>query len=92
MARERCGLGGDAFHHVAVARDHVGPMIDELAAEARGEDTLGERHADGVAEPLTERPGRGLDARGHAVLGMAGSDGVELAELSDVVHAERIAA
>ena len=54
-------------------------------AELRGQQALGERHADRVAEPLAERPGRGLDAARMAALGMAGGAAAELPEALDLV-------
>ena len=68
---ERDRLLADALHEAAVAGDHVGVVIDDLIAVARVEQPLGERHADGVAEPLPERTGGGLDARRMAIFGMA---------------------
>ena len=63
VAGERDRLLADAFHQVAVGGEHVGAVIDDLAAEHGGEMPLGDRHADRVGEALAERPGRGLDAR-----------------------------
>ncbi len=71
VAGERRRLVRDPFHHVAVARDHPGPVADDrhpVAVETRREVALGERHADGGGEALPERPGRGLDAGGESVL------------------------
>ena len=59
---------------------HVSVVVDDLVAEPRVEQPLGQRHADGVAEALAERPGGRLDAGRMAVLGMAGGLGAELAE------------
>jgi hypothetical protein len=80
MAGERAGLVADALHKVPVARDHVDAVIDQIWAETRAQLALGERHADRVADPLAERPGRGLDARRVAVLRMAGGARPELPE------------
>ena len=51
---------------------HVGVVIDDLIAITLVEQPLGERHADGVAKPLPQRPGGGLDAGRMAIFGMAG--------------------
>ena len=48
--------------------------------ELRGEQPLGERHADRVGEALAERTGRGLDAGRDADLRVAGRLRVQLAE------------
>ena len=56
----------DAFHQAAVADENVGPMIDDFVTgliELRGEQPFGERHPDGVGEPLSQRTGRRLHAR-----------------------------
>ena len=64
-------LVADAFHQIAVGGDDIGVVIDEIIAEARRENALGERHADGGRDALTERARRRLDAGAVAVLGMA---------------------
>ena len=65
-AGERARLVRDAFHQAAVAEEHVGVVVDDVVAgpvELRGEQLLGERHADRVGEALAERAGGGFDAR-----------------------------
>ena len=86
MACERDRFLADAFHQAAVARQHIGEVIDDVGAEAGGEDAFGERKAHRVAEALAERPGRGLDAGRVAIFGMAGGLGAELAEVLDLVE------
>ena len=76
-------LLADAFHQIAVGGEHVGRMIDDVAAEQRGEMALGDRHADGIGEALAERPGRGLDAGRVAVFGVPRCERTELAEALD---------
>ena len=74
MAGERRGLGRDALLEVAVGAERVRPVVDDVVAgavELGGEAALGDRHADGVREPLAERPGRRLDAGRQAVLRVA---------------------
>ena len=61
MAGERGGLVRDAFHEAPVTGDHIGVMVDRLGAELCRQEALGDRHADGVAEALTERSGGDLD-------------------------------
>ena len=86
MAGERDRFLADAFHEAAIAAEHISVMIDEVFAEARCLQPFGERHADGIAEPLAERPGRHFDAVGVATLGMAGATAAELAEILDLAH------
>ena len=62
MAGERDRFLADAFHQVAVGGEHISGVIDEIAAEHRGEVALGDRHADRIGEALAERPGGGFDA------------------------------
>ena len=58
----------------------IGEVIDDLIAIAAIEQPLGERHADGIAETLAERPGGGLDAGRVAIFGVARRARAELAE------------
>ncbi len=81
MARERDRLVADAFHQAAVAGDDVGVVVDDVVAEPRIQQALGERHADRVGEALAERARRRLDAGRVPVLGMARRLGAELAEV-----------
>ncbi len=83
-----------ALHQAAVAGKHPGPVIDQRQprpVELGGEHLLRERHADGVREPLAQRAGRGLDAHGEIVLRVSCAATAELAEMPDLVHADRIA-
>ena len=86
MAGERAGLVADPLHQIAVAGQHVSVVVDEIVAEAGGEQALGERHAHGRAEALAKGPGRGLDAVGEAVLGVARGARAELAEALQLVQ------
>ncbi len=70
MAGERGRLVRDALHEAPVAGDHVRVMVDRLRAEVRRQEPLGDRHADRVAEALTERSGGDLDPRRVAGFGM----------------------
>jgi hypothetical protein len=93
-AGKRAGLVGDALHQAAVAEEGVGAMVDDLVAVTvvlRGEHLLGQRHADGIADALAERPGGGLDAGGVAVLGVTGGLRVPLAERLEVVDGDVVA-
>ncbi len=90
MAGERRGLVADALHEIAVAAEDEGVVVDDLGSEPGPEHALGDSHADTVGETLTERPGRDLDARYQADLGMTGRAAVELAEVAQVVEAQVI--
>ena len=47
--------------------EHLFGVIDQLRAETRRHVAFRNRHADGIADALAQRPGGGLDARGMAV-------------------------
>jgi hypothetical protein len=91
MAGQGGRLGADPLHQVAVRGQHVGAVIDEVRAEARGQHALRERHADRVAEALSERAGGALHPGRHAVLGVTRRDRAELAEVADVVDRDGVA-
>ena len=84
-AGKRDRLVADPFHQVAVGAEHVGAVVHDPVAEAGVEDALGERHSDGVGEPLAERAGGGLDPGCMPVLGMAGRARAKLAEALDLL-------
>ena len=80
---------GDALHHAAVAGEGVDAMREQLEARlvvARGQPLRCDGHAHAGRDALTERPRGRLDARGPAVLRMAGAAAVELPEAFDVVE------
>ncbi len=94
VAREARRLRGDALLQVAVAGDHVRPVIDDRAAvavELRPEPPLGDGHADRVREALTERPGRRLDPRRQPRLRMTRGPRAPLAEPRQLVEREVVA-
>ena len=93
-ARERARLVRDALHEAAVAAEEIGVVIDDRrlgAVELRRERALRERHADRVRDALAERPGRRLDARRHADLGVARGLAVQLAEVAQLAHRQVVA-
>ena len=93
-ARQRAALVADALHHAAVAQDAVGVVVhhrEALAVELRRQVLFGHGHAHRVGDALAQGAGGGLDAAGVAVLGMAGGQGAELAELLEVVDLQAVA-
>ncbi len=70
MPGERDRLVAEALHQAAITGNHIGKMIDQLVAEPRVHQPLGERHADRRRDPLPERPGRRLHAGRMAIFGM----------------------
>ena len=94
MAGDRRRLARDTFHQVAIAANAEDAMIEQpriVALEACFEMPRRHRHPNPVAEALAERAGGGLDAVGHAVLGMSGRFASELAKLLDVVERKVVA-
>ncbi len=91
VARERTRLVRNPLHQVAVGRDEIREMIDDVVAgavEERRELRFGDRHADHVARALTERSRRRFHARRVPELRMPGSLASPLAEPADVVERE----
>ena len=90
-AGQRADFMGNAFHHAAVAEEHVGVVVDDVVAftvELRAQHLLGDGEADGVGDALAERAGGGLDTRGVTVFRVARGTTVQLAELLEVFDAE----
>jgi hypothetical protein len=83
VTRERERLMADPLHQATVAGDAIRIVIDQRVAIARIQHALGQRHADGIAETLAQRSGRGFDADGVPVLGVARRLAVDLAEALD---------
>lgn len=86
MAGQRDHLVGDAFLQAAVADQGIGAVIHQIGAEGRREPGLGHRHADGVGDALSERPGGRLDSEFGGDFRMAVGVGAELAEPPDLLH------
>ncbi len=87
MRSQRGGFGRDAFHHAAVAAKGVDVEVDQVVEAgtvvARSHPAARHRDADAVGQTLPERPGCRLDARGPAVLRVAGTAAVQLPERLD---------
>ncbi len=83
VAGLRPGLGRDPFLQVAIAGQNVGVVVHDgvtRSIEVRGKGHLGDGHADGVGQALTQGSGGGLNAGGLAVFGMARGAAPPLAE------------
>ena len=70
MPGQRNRFVAEALHQAAVAGDHIGIVIDEIVAEARIHQPLGQRHADRRRNALPERAGGRLHAGRVAIFGM----------------------
>ena len=93
-AGQRGGFMAHAFHQAAIAAEHVGVVVDDavsVAVELRRQQLLGQRHADGTADALTERPGGRLDPGRDADLGVARRLAVQLAQVLDLLHRQVVA-
>ena len=94
MARQRRRLVRKSFHHVAVGADRVHPVIDNLVPgliEVSRQPALGNRHAHGVRNPLSERSGRRLHAGRQVVFRMPRAFRAKLAEPFDLGEREVVA-
>ena len=93
-AGQRARLVRDPLHEAAVANKHVAAVIDDVesrAVEFLSQQPFRQRHADRVSEPLTQRPGSGLHARGHAVFGVTRRLGMQLTEAHQLLHRQIVA-
>ena len=93
-AGQRARLVGYTLHQATVADEHVGMVVDNgvlLTVELRGKHFLGDGHADRIREALTQRAGGRLDTGRVTVLRMSRGHGMQLAEIFDLLHGQRIA-
>ncbi len=93
--RERAHLVRDALHHAAVAHEDIGVMVDDLVSgtvELRGEQPLGERHADRVGDALAQGARGGLGPRGNSVFRVPGRLRVQLPEALQLLEGQVVAA
>ena len=91
---ERTRLVRDAFHQAAIAEEYPGVVVDDRMprpVELAGKQGFTQRHADRIGQPLAERPGRGLDTGGDAVLRMARRLRVQLPECDQLGHRQVVA-
>ena len=64
----------NAFHETAVAKENIGIVVDHVVAinvECPRKFALRDRHADGISEPLPQRPCRGFNSWRHTDFRMA---------------------
>src|ERR1700742_3981029 len=92
MAGERDRLMAQPLHQAAIARDHIGIMIDEVVAEPRIQHPLGECHADSSRKSLSEWTRRGFDALGVTIFGVAWSLRAPLTEALQLLQRHRFIA
>ncbi len=93
-AGQRTGFVRNAFHHAAVAHEHIGVVVDDGVVglvEFVGENFFRHRHADGIGNALAERTGGGFHAGRVAILGVTRRLGMQLTELLEVVHRQVVA-
>ncbi len=94
VAGDRRGFLRDAFHQVAVRADREDVRVDDLVARAvvaLGQEPVCDRQPDAVGEPLSQRPGRRLDARGVPELGVSRRARTPLAKRAQVVERDVVA-
>ena len=97
VAGQAAGLGADALLEVAVGAEHPDHVVeDRLARGGIGVEQTAlapgrHRHADRVAHALAQRAGGDLDARGVAVLRVAGGQRPPLPQVGQVLHGQAVA-
>ena len=94
IAGERRRLGTHPLHHVAIAREDVGVVVDDLvpgSIERRSEPSLRHCEPHGVPESLAERTGGDFDAGRDAALRMAGRLAPPLPEMLQILDADVVA-
>ena len=92
VAGQRGRLLRDALHEAAVPGQGVDVEVEHLEAgaiEVRGHPLRGEGHPHAGGDALPQGPARRLDSGGPAILGVARTAAVELAEALDVIEAHR---
>ena len=94
VTRERARLALHALHQIAVGGEDVGEVAEDLvsgAVVARREVGLADRHAECVADALSERAGRGFDAARDVALRMPGRLARPLSEPLELIEREIVA-
>ena len=93
-AGQRAGFVADAFHQAAIAQEDIGVVVDDAVVglvEFGRQQLFGQRHAHGVGDALAEWAGGGFHAGRQAVLGVAGSLAVQLAEVFQLLQRQVVA-
>jgi|GEM_PF-6532302 len=84
---ERAGFGRDALHQVPVTGQHIREMVHNptfITIINRRQVGFRDGHADGAADPLSQRPGGHFHARGVAIFRMARGFASPLPELLQI--------
>ncbi len=90
VAGERDHLVRHTLHQAAVPHQRVGVVIDDGVAELGVQHPLRHRHADGIGDPLAQRPRGDLDPVFGLVFGMAGGMRTQHPEVLDLLHGHRL--
>ena len=77
-------LVADALHQAAVARDHIGEVVDDLLAVLRALEFFGHGETDRVRDPLTQRASGSFNRIGQEVFRVARRACAHLAEVLDL--------
>ncbi len=89
MPGQRAGFGDHSFHHIAVTGQHIGEVIDyfiSFAVETRGQVSLGNCHAYGIGQTLTQRARGYFRTGGVPVFGVPRCAAVPLAKIFNIVQ------
>ena len=91
MAGKGHRLLADTFHQVAIAAQHIGIMVAQVA-ELRVHHPLGQRHAHGCGNALPQRAGGGFDTQSVVIFRMTGRFRAQFAEVLDVLDGHALGA
>src|ERR1700685_669412 len=94
MTGERSRFGSDPFLHTTVPGETDDLMVKNRVIrgiEPRCRHFLGDRHPHRVPDSLAERSSRALDSRGLPKLGMTRRFAMQLPEVANIIHRNRIA-
>jgi hypothetical protein len=79
----------NAFHKAAIAKKYVGAMINEVVAgfiEFGCKKPLGQGHAHGIGDALTQWPCCGLNTGGHSDFRVSRCFGMKLTKVLQFLH------
>ena len=91
MTSHRCCFVAETFHEATIASDNERVVILHVGTKTIGQRALGDRHAHGVCETLSERTGCDFDTSSVAHLRVARGGRLPLTELLDVVEFKPVA-
>ncbi len=83
---QRDGFLGNTFHQAPIAGENPCVMVNNVGAEFSSQLGFSNGETDRIAEASTEWAGRGLNAGGMTIFGVASGLGSKLAEILDLLN------